>query len=115
MCTGIVNLIANSQTEGVRTRRRPRSRWWERVWTDLRREVLRIGRKYIAIGMNGKPVRRRRFTCLCRAKKKKKKVEEEEEEERRRRRRKKKMIKKKEEEEVEDEDYDDDDDDDEEE
>ena len=83
MYTGRVNLIANSQTEVVRTRRRPRSRWWERVWTDLRREELQIGRKYLAIGMNGKPMRRRRFTCLCRAKKKKKKVEEEEEEERR--------------------------------
>jgi len=89
MYTRRVNLIANNQTEGVRTRRRPRSRWWERFWTGLRWEELRIGRKYLAIGMNGKPMRRRRFTCLCSAKKKKKKLEEEKEEGRRRRKKKK--------------------------
>jgi len=54
-----VKQTANSQTEGVRTRRRPRSGWWESVWTDLRREELRIGGKYLAIGTNGRPIRRR--------------------------------------------------------
>jgi hypothetical protein len=71
-----VKLITNSLTEGVRTKGKPRSRWWESVWTDLRREELRTGGKYLAIGMNGRPMRRQRPICLCRAKKKKKEEEE---------------------------------------
>jgi hypothetical protein len=78
MYTRRVKLIANSQTEGVRTRGRPRSRWWESVSTDLRREGLRTGGKYLAIGMNGRTMRRRRPACLCRTKKKKEEEEDEE-------------------------------------
>jgi hypothetical protein len=32
-----VKKIFNSQPEGVRTRGRSRSRWWECVWTDIKK------------------------------------------------------------------------------
>jgi hypothetical protein len=40
-----VKQIFNSQLEGVRTRRRPRSRWWECVWTDTKKGRITNGRE----------------------------------------------------------------------
>jgi hypothetical protein len=40
-----VKQILSSQPEGVRIKGRPRSRWWECVWTDIMREESITGGK----------------------------------------------------------------------
>jgi hypothetical protein len=66
-----VKQIFNSQLGGVRKRGRPRSRWRECVWTDIKKGRITNWRhiQYLGIGKNGRrSLRGRRPTGDCRAK-----------------------------------------------